>query len=59
MNGRSRRSQIKGGKNRTLPKEINADRPVLLRLSLAGNLEKPLMSLHGTKWRAHGNGLIT
>ncbi len=30
---------------------------VLLRLSLAGNLEKPLMSLYGTEWREHGYGL--
>jgi hypothetical protein len=28
-------------------------KPVLLSLSLAGNLEKPLMSLYGTKWREH------
>ncbi len=33
------------GKNWILPKETNAKR-VLLRLSLAGNLEKPLMSLY-------------
>jgi hypothetical protein len=32
-------------------------KPVLLRLSLAGNLEKPLMSLYGTKWRERGHGL--
>jgi hypothetical protein len=25
-------------------------KPVLLRLSWAGNLEKPLMSLYGIKW---------
>jgi hypothetical protein len=25
--------------------------PVLLTLSLVGNLEKPLMSLYGTEWR--------
>ncbi len=31
--------------------------PFLLRLSLAGNLEKPLMPLYGTEWREHGNGL--
>jgi hypothetical protein len=30
---------------------------VLLRLSLAGNLEKPLMSLYGTEWRERGYGL--
>jgi hypothetical protein len=49
MNGRS---QIQGGKNWILPKEIN----VLLRLSLAGNLEKPLMSLYETGWRERGYG---
>jgi hypothetical protein len=26
-------------------------KPVLLRLSLAGNLEKPFMSLNGAEWR--------
>jgi hypothetical protein len=29
-------------------------KPVLLRLSWAGNLEKPLMSLYGTEWRERG-----
>ncbi len=29
-------------------------KPVLLRLSLAGNLEKPLMFLYGTEWRERG-----
>jgi hypothetical protein len=33
-------------------------KPVLLRLSLARNLEKPLISLHGTKWRERGYGLM-
>jgi hypothetical protein len=32
-------------------------KPVLLRLSLAGNLEKPLVSLYGTEWRERGFGL--
>ncbi len=32
-------------------------KPVLLRLSLVGNLEKPLMSLSGTGWRDRGYGL--
>ncbi len=32
-------------------------RPVLLRLSLAGNLEKSLMILYGTEWRERGYGL--
>jgi hypothetical protein len=53
MNGRF---QMQGGKNWILPKKINA-KPVLLGLSLAGNLVKPLMSLYGTKWRERGYGL--
>ncbi len=32
-------------------------KPVLLPFSLAGNLEKPLMSLYGAEWREHGYGL--
>jgi hypothetical protein len=44
-----------GGKNWILPKEIN--QTVLLRLSLARDLEKPLMSLHGTERRERGYGL--
>jgi hypothetical protein len=31
---------------------------VLLKLSLAGNLEKPLMSLSGTEWRERGYGRV-
>ncbi len=49
------RSQMQGGKNRTLPKEINANR--FFCDSLAGNLENPLMSLYGTEWRERGYGL--
>jgi hypothetical protein len=46
MNGRS---PMHGGKNWILPKEERDKcKPVLLRLSLSGNLEKPLMSLYGT-----------
>jgi hypothetical protein len=45
MNGRS---QMQGGKNRICRKRDEC-KPVLLRLSLAGNLEKPLMSLYGTE----------
>ncbi len=37
-----------GGKSWILPK------PVLLELSLVGNLEKTLMSLYGTKWKERG-----
>jgi hypothetical protein len=33
------RPQMQGGKNWILPKEIDANRPVPLRLSLARNLE--------------------
>ncbi len=43
---------MQGGKNWILPKET-----VLLRLSMAGDLEKPLMSLHGIEWRERGLGL--
>jgi hypothetical protein len=32
-------------------------KPVVLRPSLARNLEKPLMSLFGTEWRKRGCGL--
>jgi hypothetical protein len=32
-------------------------KPVLLRLSLARNLEKPVMSLYGTGWKERGYGL--
>jgi hypothetical protein len=44
------------GKNWFLLIEINA---ALLRLSLAGNLEKSLMSLYGIKLKEHGYGLST
>jgi hypothetical protein len=37
--------------------EIDQGKPVLLRLSLAGNLVKPLLSLYGTEWRERGYGL--
>ena len=49
---------MQGGKNWILPKEIKC-KPVLQRLSLAGNLEKPLMSLYGTEWRDCGLWLWT
>jgi hypothetical protein len=52
MNGKS---QIQGGKNWKRDKCT----PDLLVLSLAGNLEKPLMSLYGTEWRERGYGLLT
>ena len=37
--------------------ERNGSKPVLLGLSLAGNLVKPLFSLYGTEWRERGYGL--
>jgi hypothetical protein len=37
-------------------KEITANRNPL-RLSLAGNLEKPHKSLYGSEWRERGYGL--
>jgi hypothetical protein len=37
--------------------EIDQCKPVLLRLSLAGNLVKSLLSLYGTEWREPGYGL--
>jgi hypothetical protein len=52
MNGRS---QMQGSKNWILPQD--KCKLVLLRLSLAGNLEKPLMSLYGTEWRERSYGL--
>jgi hypothetical protein len=48
MNGRS---QIQGGENWILPKGKNAN-PVLLRISFAGKLEKPLLSSMGTNGRS-------
>jgi hypothetical protein len=54
MNGRF---QKQGGKNWILPKEMNGRKPVLLGLSLAGNLVKPGLSLYGTERRERGYGL--
>jgi hypothetical protein len=53
MNGRLK---MQGGKNWIFPKEMIAN-PVLLGLSLAGNLFKPLLSFYGTEWRERGYGL--
>jgi hypothetical protein len=53
MNGRS---QMQGGKNWIFA-ERDKCKTVLLRHSLVGNLEKPLMSLYGTEWRERGYGL--
>jgi hypothetical protein len=53
MNGRS---QITGWSKLDFA-ERDKCKPVLLRLSLAGNQEKLLMSLYETEWREHGYGL--
>jgi len=45
MNGRS---QMQGGKNLIFPQRDKC-KPVLLRLSLGGTQEKPLMSLYGAE----------
>jgi hypothetical protein len=50
MNGRS---QMQGG-NKLDFAERDQCKPVLLRLLLARNLEKPLMSLFGTEWSGRG-----
>jgi hypothetical protein len=47
MNGRL---QIQRGKNWDFA-ERDECKPVLLGLSLAGNLVKPLLSLYRTEWR--------
>ncbi len=47
------RSQMQGGKKLDFG-ERDKCKPVLLRLSLAGHLVKPLMSLYGTEWRERG-----
>jgi hypothetical protein len=52
MNGRV---QMQEGKNWILTKDIKC-KPVLLGLSLAGNLAKPPMSHYGTEWRERGYG---
>jgi hypothetical protein len=46
----NRRFQMQGGKN-WIFSEIDQCKPVVLGLSLAGNLVKPLMSLYGTERR--------
>jgi hypothetical protein len=49
------RSQMQGGKNQI--SEGDECKPVLPSLALAGNLEKPISSLHKTEWRERGYGL--
>jgi hypothetical protein len=49
------RSQRQGGKNLIFP-PIDKCKPVLVRLSLAGNLEKPVMSFYWGEWRERGYG---
>jgi hypothetical protein len=53
MNGRF---QMQGGKNGFC--RNRSMHPVLLELSLAGNLVKPLMSLYGAEWRERGYGQL-
>jgi hypothetical protein len=56
MNGRF---QMHGGKNWNFA-ERDERKPVILGLSLAGNLVKPLLSLYGgTEWRERGYGVWT
>jgi hypothetical protein len=56
MSYRLGRAQMQEGKKLDFA-EGDKWKPVLLRLSLAGNLEKPLKSLYGTEWRERGYGL--
>ncbi len=46
-----------GGRFKPAFAERDKCKPVLLGLSLAGNLVKPLLSLYGTEWRERGYGL--
>ncbi len=48
-----------GGRFKPAFAERDKCKPVLLGLSLAGNLVKPLLSLYGTEWRDRGYGLST
>jgi hypothetical protein len=50
--------QMQGGKKLDFT-EIDQCKPVLLGLSLAGNLAKPFLSLYGTEWGERGYGLCT
>jgi hypothetical protein len=52
MNGRSQRQ---GGKKLDFAGRDKC-KQVLLRLSLVGYLEKPLITLYGTEWRERGYG---
>jgi hypothetical protein len=56
MNGRFQMQglEVKTGFYRNT---VDQCKPVLLGLSLAGNLVKPLLSLYGTEWRERGYGL--
>jgi hypothetical protein len=47
-----------GGRFKLAFAERDKCKPVLLVLSLARNLVKPLLSLYGTEWRERGNGLM-
>jgi hypothetical protein len=46
-----------GGRFKQAFAERDKCKPILLGLSLAGNLVKPLLSLYGTEWRERGYGL--
>jgi hypothetical protein len=48
---------FKCGEVKTDFSERDECKPVLLGLSLVGNLVKPLISLYGTEWRDRGYGL--
>ncbi len=43
-----------GGRFKPAFAERDKCKPVLLGLSLTGNLVKPLLSLYGTEWRERG-----
>ncbi len=46
-----------GGRFKPAFAERDKCKPILLGLSLARNLVKPLLSLYGTEWRERGYGL--
>jgi hypothetical protein len=59
MNGDGGHEQLISNDGRFKPAFAERDKckPVLLGLSLAGNLVKPLLSLYGAEWRERGYGL--
>ncbi len=52
---RHERDILNAGRKKLDFAEIDQCKPVLLGLSLAGNLVKPLLSLYGTEWRKCGD----